>query len=214
MFTGQVPAGDMYKKISEVSPSYKFLDEIVSKMIAQSASQRYQSIEELYIDFEARKAEQETSEKIAQLKTPLLDGEVRDSITDNPIKIVNIEVKGAELIITLNNNINQDWVYIYYRSLSSYSGGLGGPTYQDFKFYNKNATCNIKGLLGYSNSTEMIKRLVEDFKRAVEATNPRYAQHLVIAEERKKQAEIERRREEIEKLEKENGLNQMLKGLL
>ena len=214
MFTGQVPAGDMYKKISEVSPSYKFLDEIVSKMIAQSASQRYQSIEELYIDFEARKAEQETSEKIAQLKTPLLDGEVRDSITDNPIKIVNIEAKGAELIITLNNNINQDWVYIYYRSLSSYSGGLGGPTYQDFKFYNKNATCNIKGLLGYSNSTEMIKRLVEDFKRAVEATNPRYAQHLVIAEERKKQAEIQRRREEIEKLEKENGLNQMLKGLL
>ena len=183
-------------------------------MIAQSASQRYQSIEELYIDFEARKAEQETSEKIAQLKTPLLDGEVRDSITDNPIKIVDIEVKGAELVITLNNNTNQDWVYIYYRSLSSYSGGLGGPTYQDFKFYNKNATCNIKGLLGYSNSTEMIKRLVEDFKRAVEATNPRYAQHLVIAEERKKQAEIERRREEIEKLEKENGLNNFLKGLL
>ena len=91
---------------------------------------------------------------------------------------------------------------------------MGGPTYQDFKFYNKNATCNIKGLLGYSNSTEMIKRLVEDFKRAVEATNPRYAQHLVIAEERKKQAEIERRREEIEKLEKENGLNNFLKGLL
>lgn len=214
MFTGQVPAGDMYKKISEVSPSYKFLDEIVSKMIAQSASQRYQSIEELYIDFEARKAEQETNEKIAQLKTPLLDGEVRDSITDNPIKVVDIEVKGAELVITLNNNINQDWVYIYYRSLSSYSGGLGGPTYQDFEFYNKNATCNIEGLLGYSNSTEMIKRLVEDFKRAVGATNPRYAQHLVIAGERKKQAEIQRRREEIEKLEKENGLNQMLKGLL
>lgn len=58
------------------------------------------------------------------------------------------------------------------------------------------------------------KNDILNFKRAVEATNPRYAQHLVIAEERKKQAEIQRRREEIEKLEKENGLNQMLKGLL
>ena len=215
MFTGQVPAGDMYKKISEVSPSYKFLDEIVSKMIAQSASQRYQSIEELYIDFEARKAEQETSEKIAQLKTPLLDGEVRDSITDNPIKIVDIEVKGAELVITLNNNINQDWVSIYYNSLSSYSSiGFSGPTYQDFKFNRSIATCNIGRAMQYSSINDSLKTLIADFKRAVEATNPRYAQHLVIAEERKKQAEIQRRREEIEKLEKENGLNQMLKGLL
>ena len=98
--------------------------------------------------------------------------------------------------------------------MSSYSGGLGGPTYQDFKFYNKNATCNIKGLLGYSNSAEMIRRLVDDFKRAVTATNPRYAQHLVTAEELRKEHEIQRRKEEIEKLEKENGLNQMLKGLL
>ena len=215
MFTGQVPAGDMYKKISEVSPSYKFLDEIVSKMIAQSASQRYQSIEELYIDFEARKAEQETSEKIAQLKTPLLDGEVRDSITDNPIKIVDIEVKGAELVITLNNNTNQDWVSIYYNSLSSYSSiGFSGPTYQDFKFNRSIATCNIGRAMQYSSINDSLKTLIADFKRAVEATNPRYAQHLVTAEERRKQAEIQRRREEIEKLEKENGLNQMLKGLL
>ena len=215
MFTGQVPAGDMYKKISEVSPSYKFLDEIVSKMIAQSASQRYQSIEELYIDFEARKAEQETSEKIAQLKTPLLDGEVRDSITDNPIKIVDIEVKGAELVITLNNNTNQDWVSIYYNSLSSYSSiGFSGPTYQDFKFNRSIATCNIGRAMQYSSINDSLKTLIADFKRAVESTNPRYAQHLVIAEERKKQAEIQRRREEIEKLEKENGLNNFLKGLL
>ena len=215
MFTGQVPAGDMYKKISEVSPSYKFLDEIVSKMIAQSASQRYQSIEELYIDFEARKAEQETSEKIAQLKTPLLDGEVRDSITDNPIKIVDIEVKGAELIITLNNNTNQDWMSIYYNSLSSYSSiGFSGPTYQDFKFNRSIATCNIGRAMQYSSINDSLKTLIADFKRAVEVTNPRYAQHLVIAEERKKQAEIQRRREEIEKLEKENGLNNFLKGLL
>lgn len=60
----------------------------------------------------------------------------------------------------------------------------------------------------------MIKRLVADFKRAVIATNPRYAQYLVAAEERRKELEIQRRREEIEKLEKENCLNQMLKGLL
>lgn len=60
----------------------------------------------------------------------------------------------------------------------------------------------------------MIKRLVADFKRAVIATNPRYAQYLVTAEERRKELEIQRRREEIEKLEKENCLNQMLKGLL
>ncbi|MBR5439299.1 MAG: serine/threonine protein kinase [Clostridia bacterium] len=215
MFTGQVPAGDMYKKISEVNPSYKFLDAIVSKMIAQSASQRYQSIEELYIDFEARKAEQETNEKIAQLKTPLLDGEVRDSITDNPIKIVNIEVKGAELVITLNNNTNQDWVSIYYNSLSSYSSiGFSGPTYQDFKFNRNIATCNIGRAMQYSSINDSLRTLIADFKRAVEATNPRYAQHLVTAEERRKQTEIQRRREEIEKLEKENGLNQMLKGLL
>ena len=104
---------------------------------------------------------------------------------------------------------------IYFNSLSSYSSiGFSGPTYQDFRFNRNIATCSIGRAMQYSNINDSIKTLIADFKRAVEATNPRYAQHLVIAEERKKQAEIQRRREEIEKLEKENGLNNFLKGLL
>lgn len=87
MFTGKIPSGDNYKKISEVNSGFAFLDKVVQKMLSQNSADRYQSIDELNIDFEARKKAFENNKQIAALSQPLVEGEARDYLTDNPIRI-------------------------------------------------------------------------------------------------------------------------------
>ena len=83
--------------------------------------------------------------------------------------------------------------------------------YQNFDFSGK--TVRYQGRIIDLNE-QHIKSLIQEFKTAVERTNQLYASWLVQTIQRQRQAEIENRKREIERLEKENNLNQMLKGLL
>ena len=78
MITGVVPAGEDYKKIRDVDSDYSFLDSIVKKMISQNQDNRYQSIDEVLLDYEVRKKAAENELKIKSLREPLLLGEIHD----------------------------------------------------------------------------------------------------------------------------------------
>lgn len=212
MFTGKIPSGDNYKKISEVNSGFAFLDKVVQKMLSQNSADRYQSIDELNIDFEARKKAFENNKQIAALSQPLVEGEARDYLTDNPIRIEKIELSNGVLIATLSNTPNNDWQQLYVNSLSQFTYTL--VCYRNFKFWGNQARYNIGNHLQYGNSEQLVKSLVNDFKQAVENTNQIYAQRVIAAYQKRRQQEIARRQAEIARLERENKFNDFLKGLL
>lgn len=208
MITKSVPAGDSYKKIADINSDYSFLDKIVSKMISQNPKDRYQSIDELLLDYTARKRQAEQEKKIALLKEPLLQGDIHDSLTDNPPKPIEIKYENG-LTIKLSNYVNQNWENFYFNALNQFTGMP--YCYQKFSFSGCVAT--YQGNLAFLNE-QNIRGLVTEFKSAVENANREYASWLVQTTQRRRQQEIENRQREIERLEKENNLNNFLKGLI
>ena len=208
MITGSVPAGENYKKIADINSDYYFLDKIVSKMICQNPSDRYQSIDTLLLDYTARKRQAEQEKKIATLKEPLLQGEIHDSLTNNPPKAIEIKYDRG-LSIKLSNSVNSKWERFYENALNGYTAMP--YCYKNFRFSGCVATYsgNISNL-----SQNEIQKLVKDFQTAVSNANRSYASWLVLEAQRKQQEEIAYRQAEIQRLEKENDLNNFLKGLI
>lgn len=212
MFTGIVPSGADYKKIADVDERYSYLDGLVQKMLSQEQGNRHQSIEQLMVDFEARKQEFEKKKEISELSKPVLLGTVRDYLTENPIAVENITIKNNDLIIDLTNKPNDRWERIFQNSLGQF--GSYPLCYKNVSFYGKQARYEIGNVIGYSNTNEMIRNLVHDFKRAVIATNEMYVRYLEEEAKETQRLEIQRRKAEIAQLEQENQLNSMLKDLL
>ena len=212
MITGVVPAGDNYKKIADVNEKFRFLDKIVSKMICQKPSDRYQSVDELLVDYEARTKRAENELKISSLQAPLLLGDIHDDLTDNPIAIKDITTENYELKITLTNTPNEIWKMIYTDSLSCYH--TTPFCYKYFEFSGDVAKYKLYEYMNYSNTKMFINDLINDFKSAIIETNKLYAENLKRLVEKQHAEEIKRRQAEIERLEKENDLNSFLKGLI
>lgn len=209
MITGVVPAGEDYKKIRDIDSDYSFLDSIVKKMISQNQDNRYQSIDEVLIDYKVRKEAAENELKIKSLREPLLMGEIHDSLTDNPISIVDIHFRGGQLVVKLSNNVNSEWVNCCRNAAICFTSYPVNFKY--FNFYGDEAHYggSINGV-----SDDLIKKLIEDLKDAIKAANIMYAKKL-LQQAQKEQAEKERRRqEEIKRLEQENNLNNLLRDLI
>lgn len=209
MITGVVPAGEDYKKIRDIDSDYSFLDSIVKKMISQNQDNRYQSIDEVLLDYKVRKEIAENELKIKSLREPLLVGEVHDSLTDNPISITDIYIKEGQLVVKLSNFVNNEWKNFCLNAAICYTSSP--VSYKHFDFYGNEAHYggSINGV-----SDDLIKKLIEDLKDAIKAANIMYAKKL-LQQVQKEQAKKERRRqEEIKRLEQENSLNNFLKDLI
>lgn len=212
MFTGKIPSGDNYKKISEVNADFAFLDKVVQKMLSQNPNDRYQCIDELNIDFEARKKAFENDKKIAVLNQPLVEGEAKDYLTDNPIRIEKINLSKGELIAKLTNMPNDRWERCYYSALNHFTSSP--YCYKNFRFMGNEARYYLDGYLMNDNNKYLVKELIGEFKQAIESANQTYAEEVVDAYKKRKQQEIARRQAEIQRLESENKINEFLKDLL
>ena len=147
MITKRVPAGDNYKKVEEFNPTHKYIDLLVKKMISQEPKDRYQSIKELIIDWQARKKESQNLAAIKDLSHPLLVGEASDYLTEKPIEIIDIKFENGTIVINLTNEPNDNWEYIYNQALSSYTSMP--VCYKNFRFFKHTARYDIKGNLEY-----------------------------------------------------------------
>lgn len=212
MFTGKIPSGDNYKKIAEVNSDFAFLDKVVQKMLSQNPNDRYQNIDELSIDFEARKKAFENDKKVAILSQPLVEGEARDYLTDNPIKILDWYINNGQLIVKLSNSPNDLWGRCYDSALDHFT--RSPFCYRNFVFLGDEARYEADNYLITDNNKYLVKELIGEFKQAVENANRIYAQRVVASFQERRRQEIARRQAEIQRLESENKFNDFLKGLL
>lgn len=211
MFTGQIPLGDSYKKIEEVNKDYIFLDKIVSKMICQNAVNRYQTIDELLIDYRAYSLENSKNKEIANLKIPPENIEIKDDLFLHPPVPKDIKIDNGNLIITLSNSVNSSWIDFFRESLNSHT--ISPFCYQDFRFSGHIASYHVEKY-GCILAEHSIKKLVEEFKEACKITNTKYQSFLVSENSKIKNEELKRRKAEIERLEKEKQMNNSLKNML
>lgn len=142
----------------------------------------------------------------------MVEGEARDYLTDNPVRIERIELSKGELTATLSNSPNNEWQHLYFNSLSQFS--YTPVCYKNFRFWGNKARYDLEDNLQYGNSKQIVESLVKDFKQAVESANRLYARNVVAAYQNRQKQEIARRQAEIERLESENKFNDFLKGLL
>lgn len=211
-FTGEVPVGENYKKIESVDADYAFLDEIVKKMISQNPADRYSSIKDLLIDYEARKQHTETLRKVKLLSQPVQDVEINDYLFCHPLEIINIDISGNSLAIELSSSVTPQWQTYYYHALNSFTNYP--YNYQKFQFNNNFAVYNISEFLIYSNVDGLLAGLVNDFKSALNAANDKYRSQMVLRHQQMQLQEIRDRQAEIDRLEKENQIRLKLKALL
>lgn len=209
MFTGMIPRGTNYKRIGAIDANYGFLDEMVDKMISQNQKDRHQSIHELLIDFKARMDFARRDKQIVELSKPI-DEDIKDKIYNNPITIIDMDVKEGALYVTLSDFINTEWEQIFYHdSLNPY---MSSPCcYKNFSISGRIATYRLYDLMG---ADDVLSKLIADFKGAIQITNEKYRAQV---ERRHKQAienEIERRQREIERLKNEQNLRNKLKKFI
>lgn len=212
MFTGSLPLGEHYKKISDSDNYFSFLDELISKMIAQNPDIRYQSVDDMLMDYEARKQLAERDMQIRHLSQPVPNIQIDDDLYNNLVEIVDVTPKYGELIITLSRSVNSIWERLYYDALSCYT--CGDVSYKDFRFYHKEARCEISSLMGYANTNNVLKEILCDFQEAVKVTNQRYRAAIERGVKEKHELELRRRQAEIERINRESALQDQLRKWL
>lgn len=207
MFTGVIPQGEKYKKIGDVNPDYSFLDNLVSKMISQDPSARYQSIKDVLLDYEAFKNAFTDQKAIASLSLPVENTDITDELYLHPIKILDVIVKNGAMVVTLNNRPSYEWIQLFKEERGQFT--LTPYRYSRFLFDQETASYNISGL-----SDKNITDLFGEFRNACNETNRIYCSRVEMEHSRQKNEEIERRKREIERLNEDDRLNNMLRDAI
>ncbi|WP_346894211.1 serine/threonine-protein kinase [uncultured Roseibium sp.] len=155
LFTGDVPFGTEYRSITDVHPDYKFLDEVVGRMIRQDPGKRYASIGELKKAISLYRNEFFSLQKLSRLsQTVIPEGEVDEPLAYDPPVIEDVDWNDGVLRITLDRHVTADWIDALlnmpnYSCISGYSPGV-------FFIRGKVATANVP--------SHAVKDVVRHFK--------------------------------------------------
>ena len=185
MFTGLVPQGDGYKKISEVVAEFGYLDELVSWMIQQDPNSRPPTVDIIKRELIARHnlfvAQQKLESKNAEVVPASKPGTVA------PVSITSVDYQNRDLLLKLSRIPEEGWVERFHRPVEGFESIMGkGP--ETFIF--RGDMCAIVA------EHDEAQQLVNYFKKYSEMATRAYQREL---NNRAAQAEIELR----EKLERE-----------
>jgi serine/threonine protein kinase len=103
MFTGVVPQGTAFRKVSDAAPDYAYLDGLIDLMLRQDSSLR-PSVSEVKRELIARGNEFLSVQRLNSLKSAVIpDAEVDDPVIRNPIQMVNLDYQEGTMIFTLSS---------------------------------------------------------------------------------------------------------------
>lgn len=195
MFTGQVPHGTEYKTIESVAPDHAYLDEIVSRMLRQSAAERPASIEVVKNDLIGRKQEFITHQRISELKqTVVAVTEIDDPLVSDPPHLTRIDYKQGVLFLYFQRPVNEKWRQALNNmgTRSSYTSVMGkGP--ESFTVSGDHASIPTR--------EQEAQRIVNYFKEWLPIANGVYASMLQREKQEKENALRRQLQQEIEEQE-------------
>jgi serine/threonine protein kinase len=180
LFTGKVPQGSGFKRITEVSPDHAYLDALVDEMMQQDPTKRPKSVKEVKLNLVARGNEFVGLQKLDRLKASVIsDRVIGDAIVERPITLVGVDWDSGILKLKLSQSPNAIWIQKFV-GLRSYSA-LAGKGPPRFTFNRDEA--EIHSSEGDAQIT------VDRFKQYLALTNTQYTSAI----ETDKRREIEQR---------------------
>jgi serine/threonine protein kinase len=204
MFSGAVPQGTGFQKVSEVSPDHGYLDELIDLMLRQDPAAR-PSIEVVKRELIARGNEYISVQRLNSLKSQVIpDTEVDDPIIRGPIAIADTDFQGGHLVFKLTAAPPAKWITAFQnpgKGFQFYQGA--GPA--NFTFRQNEASVP----LGVGMSA---LRLAEYAKSYVRLANERYTEIIVAENQNRLRQERERHRKKIAEEELRQKVLRELKG--
>lgn len=133
LITGEVPSGTNFKKISDVTDDYPYLDALVEKMLEQNPQSRFDSIEKLKHEFIARGEEYISLQKVNELeKTVIPTSEIDDPVVLDPMRITSVDWSDDALTIEFNHTVNSTWQWALH-NMGGYTS-LHNKAPENFRF--------------------------------------------------------------------------------
>lgn len=207
VFTGEVPQGSAYALISESAPEFGYLDDVVELMIKQSMGDRYQSLDEVLRDIEARKRDDELKASLEALRNKKIERDSEtDSFVSDPIRLTGSQWKDGTLYFELSKQPNATWIRAFKSHPEDYfdtMGFQGGPKHFDVDGY----TVVVKKV---RDSESRIKEVVSKMPGYIEHANSAYRELITQEKADKEKAAIESKKKAIEEKELEERMNRLL----
>jgi hypothetical protein len=134
MFTGAVPQGTAFRRVSDVAPDFAYLDGLIELMLRQDPSHR-PPIVEVKRELIARGNEFLSLQRLSTLKSEVVpETEVDDPVIRNPIQLAGVDYQEGTMIFTLSAAPPPNWIMAFQNPRGSYSSLQGaGPQYFTFR---------------------------------------------------------------------------------
>ncbi len=195
LFTGEIPLGKDHRNVANYSEEHAYLDPIINMMLQQNQSSRPQTIEDIKRELSARRKERIALLKVSQLKKVVIpESEIDDPIVADPMKIIDAEWDQGKLTISLNHQVNKEWIWSFHNMGGHTSVmGLGPEAFQlkDNKAIVQCQSRDAQRVINYFN--EWLKTIANVYERKVIADAERARQQeqkllesKIAAEEEKK----------------------------
>jgi serine/threonine protein kinase len=180
LFTGVVPHGIGAAKVSDISPSFGYLDDLIEKMRQQDPARRPSSIREIKNELISRQNTFIEAQKIDQLrKTVVKDSEATDPLVNDPPTIVDVKFTGSALNIKLSCIVSPKWVQVFQNA--PLGGLLGyGPAHHGFSH----------DVASIQVPERLAQQVLDQFKFYLQQVNEMYARQ--VKQEEKSRIENER----------------------
>lgn len=206
MFTRDVPQADGYTTIRSVASDYRYLDELVASLYKQNPLERLYPVDAILsrmknlADMAGRQAE---VERLDRLETKALEP------APFSIQVVSRRFQDGMICFELSRTIPDQWFAIL--TSGNYNHEiLSGYNTNSLRLLDKSAI----GLQLWDNeSSETLLRIVGNINNWIDSATRLYNEtQIAEAQERHRQQEMQRKMQ-IQKLRRENSLNELLQNI-
>ncbi len=199
MFTGTVPHGTGFRKVSDISPNFAYIDGLIEVMLRHDSTAR-PNIEQVKGELKARGNEFVATQRLNSLKSEVIpETEVDDPLIRNPIRITDINYHKPYLLYQLSAAPTQDWITAFRDPRAGFASYLGkGP--ESFQFQSD----KLHVPLGSGETPEQMTIYARDF---VSLANQRYAE---LVAKKHKEALATQQRSQLQRIQEAEEREKML----
>lgn len=213
MFTKSVIGGSSYKKISDITEEYSFLDELVDKIICQNSADRLFPISNIEVELSALLKAKDDNKKLKEI----LDRQIIEIESDdplfNPINVKNITYTNNRLNFHLDKKTNKVWDSILKNESFSHYSSTPFPKSSFNSEIDSKTDCTVFYVHFSQHNEHYIDDVVKYFKEWLPIVSNIY----IRREKQKRQdefnAEVAKKEQELKNRQKEMEINKKLKAI-
>lgn len=192
LFTGEVPQGSGFKRVSDSHDAYGYIDELVDSMIQQNPKNRPPTIEAIKKELIGRKNAFVALQQYNMVTKQVVPSSEPPEIA--ALTLVGLDYANGMLTLKLSGNVPMGWTQEFQQPRGGHSSILG---YSPERFHIQGDTITI----GVRGDEHFIRQIVDHAKNYVAAANRGYMEQqreIAMRQEREQRTALERKVAEAE----------------